>query len=148
MPRLAAALALVALTACSTSPGPQEAAPAPATPPLSAPPDASAAGVAGRWSSPSCGERTYERRIVLAEDGSFTAEDRVAPCPPNVRCIWSGIVVRRGRYSVAGGAIQLAAEGTGAGPGQPLPGSLVIDATGVPVEVLADGRRCPYVRVE
>lgn len=148
MPRLFTALVVVALTACLPSGGQPEAAPAP----LAAPPDApadqgSAGGVAGRWSSPSCGERKYERRLVLAEDGSFTAEDRVAPCPPNVYCVWSGIVVRHGKYTAGEGAIQLASEGPSRGPGQPLPGSLEIDATGAPVEVLADGTRCPYARV-
>jgi hypothetical protein len=138
-------LALPLVAACAAGPAPQEG-PSPATEMRAPPAPQVGGGVTGRWSSPSCGERTYERRIVLGVDGSFSSEDRVAPCPPTARCFWSGIVVRHGKYTIAGGTIELAAEGPSAGPGQPLPSSLVIDATGAPVEVLADGKRCPYVR--
>jgi hypothetical protein len=126
-----------------TAPGPTTQAPAP-QPTTTAP---APGGVAGKWSSPACGARTYERRLALEADGSFAAEDRVSPCPPNVVCVWSGIVIRRGHYAVASGAIQLAVDGTGAGPGQPLPPALSVDASGAPVEIAPDGKRCVYTRM-
>lgn len=131
------ALSLASFAACSTNPPPPE----------SVPKQEITGGLAGTWTSAFCGDRGYERRITFAADGSFTAEDRVAPCPPTARCVWSGIVIRRGKYAVTGNALQLAPESAAAGPGQPLPPSLEIDATGVPVEVSADGRRCPYARM-
>lgn len=140
-------LFIVLLAGCSTTTAPPQAdgpAPAPAT----ASPNA-APVVAGRWSSPSCGPRSYERLITLEAGGTFTAEDRVSPCPRGVSCVWSGIVLRRGTYSISGEGIRavlLATDG-GAGPGQGLPTTLVIDGAGALVEVLPEGDRCVYTRV-
>ncbi|MFT3773176.1 MAG: hypothetical protein QM820_47965 [Minicystis sp.] len=151
--RLAASFVVVALAACAAGPSPEGgSAPnpgpaAPIGPTTSQTATTSAPGVAGKWSSASCGARAYERRLVLDSDGSFTAEDRVSPCPPNVACVWSGIVIRRGKYAMADGAIQLAVDGPNAGPGQPLPPTLAMDASGAPAEVLDGGTRCPYTRV-
>lgn len=52
----------------------------------------------GTWSSPSCGDRTYERRIELTADLHANVEERVSPCPEGARCMWSGIVVFEGTY--------------------------------------------------
>jgi hypothetical protein len=74
------------------------------------------------------------------------AEDLVSPCPPNVACVWSGIVNRRGTYARAGDAITLTVSGTPPPQGQPLPPTLVIDAaTRAPAED-AGGTRCVYQR--
>lgn len=141
-------LFIMLLAGCSTTTAPPQAdgpAPAPAT----ASPITAAPVVAGRWSSPSCGPRSYERLITLEAGGTFTAEDRVSPCPRGVSCVWSGIVLRRGTYSISGEGIRavlLATDG-GAGLGQGLPATLVIDGAGALVEVLPEGDRCVYTRV-
>jgi len=103
--------------------------------------------VVGAWSSPSCGERRYERRIQFTERGSFMAEDRVSPCPPNVVCIWSGIVFTTGTYTVEAGNLYLHPTQAGHGAGaHALPEMMFVDpATGAPMEVMSDGSRCVYV---
>ncbi|APR76382.1 Hypothetical protein A7982_01729 [Minicystis rosea] len=146
-------LAFPLLAACSTGPTPEGTTPPSpttsiATGQASGPASTPAATPAGRWTSASCGARTYERRLTLNPDGSFIAEDRVSPCPPGAVCVWAGIVFRRGKYTIANGAIQLAVEGPTAGPGQPLPSTLTIDPNGAPVEVLDQGTRCTYVRAQ
>lgn len=112
--------------------------PAPAT---SAP---AGGGLASVWTSPSCGTRTYERILALGADGAFTATDRVSPCPPGARCIWSGIIVREGTWAASGGSIALTVTSDGKGPGKPLPSALKVEG-GAPVE--EDGAtRCGYTR--
>jgi hypothetical protein len=108
--------------------------------------DAPAGSLLGTWMSPSCGERKYARQIDFADGGTFSSADLVSPCPPNARCVWSGIVNRRGTYSVSGGKIALTA--TGGGPqGKPLPESLGLDpATGAPFETDSTGKTCAYER--
>jgi hypothetical protein len=106
---------------------------------------------AGTWSSPSCADRTYERRITLKEDKTFRAEDRVSPCPPGVQCIWSGIVGWQGTYTLdEKGAVLTKTAGGQGGPGGAVkivsPLRLELDkATSSPAEVHAAGR-CVYVR--
>jgi hypothetical protein len=76
----------------------------------------------GTWSSSACGSRKYVRIITLAANGSFSAEDRISPCPKGVSCVWSGIVAWKGTWSPSGNAIQLTETGTAAGPkGEPHP---------------------------
>ena len=48
--------------------------------------------IQGIWENSSCGERKYLRRVQFRGDGSFTAVDEVAPCPPSATCVWSGII--------------------------------------------------------
>lgn len=103
----------------------------------------------GTWLSPSCGERAYPRLITFEADGSFAAEDRVAPCPPGTRCVWSGIVYRTGRYSIEGETVRLEIEQTQQQkPGAPFPERL--DLAPHPVErASADGGAevlCAYSR--
>lgn len=127
-------------------PPPAAATDAPGSPASPAPPAApAAADLAGTWSSPSCGARTFERVLELRGDGTFTAHDRVSPCPPGARCVWSGIVTREGTWSVAGDRLALAVTKEGTGPKTVvLPTSLAIDGR-APVEE-ADGTRCVYTR--
>lgn len=94
---------LTILTACTRTPEPV----APAAPPAD-PPDASAAPIAtpapspvGGWSSTSCGERSYERRIELREGGGFAGQERISPCPPGAACMWSGIHSFTGKWTLA-----------------------------------------------
>jgi hypothetical protein len=127
------------------------------SPPASAPPGSTAAeaqgtrlpGWVGSWSSPRCGERSYERWLELAPDGTFRADDRVSPCPPTVTCVWSGIVRRQGSYRATEDGRQLAlqTETAAAAPKLlPLPTTLHWDdAAEAPLE-LAGVERCPYVR--
>ncbi|MBC9713342.1 hypothetical protein H9Y04_12255 [Streptomyces sp. TRM66268-LWL] len=64
--------------------------------------------VTGTWISPRGGaDRAYERRITFARDGSFAMQDLVAPCPPKVQCVWSGIVHIDGTYHVDKGEVRL-----------------------------------------
>lgn len=101
----------------------------------------------GTWVSPSCGERTYARELDLAADGTFRAADLVSPCPPKVVCVWSGIVHRKGTYTVAGGKITLTPSDQGGPQGQPFPETLGIDpATGAPFEPDNGGPACTYAR--
>jgi hypothetical protein len=87
----------------------------------------------GTWTSGSCGSRKYPRVITLAEGGTFTAEDRISPCPKGVQCVWSGIVVWKGTWSPSGDAITLGESGSSAGPkGEPHPTRL--DWKGAPSE--------------
>jgi hypothetical protein len=136
----------------SAPPAPPAAPPASSTPPASsgsspaqAPGDAA---LSGTWKSASCGARKYERLITFGKEGSFSAEDRVSPCPPKVTCVWSGIVSRKGAFKRSGDTISLTISGEGKGPGaQPFPTTLSIDgATNAPAEPGAGGQACVYQR--
>lgn len=142
----AAALLAFALTACCAGSPPPDAPPLPGPTSITPPPPITS--IAGRWSSPSCGKRGYERLVTFSPTGTFTSEDRVSPCPPNARCIWAGIVFHKGRYTTAGGAITLTLEGPQASQGQPLPAGMTLDPSGAPVETGSDGSACVYVAVK
>ncbi|MEZ4220911.1 MAG: hypothetical protein R3B13_08275 [Polyangiaceae bacterium] len=77
--------------------------------PSAPPPPITPAGIGpgpglGRYSSASCGARNYERVIELSAGGRVQLVDKVAPCPPGAACVWSGIVMRQGSWSLEGGA--------------------------------------------
>ncbi|SDJ54429.1 hypothetical protein [Streptomyces indicus] len=64
--------------------------------------------VVGTWISPRGGaDRAYERRITFERDGRFAMQERVAPCPPRVQCVWSGIVDIDGTYRIERGEVVL-----------------------------------------
>lgn len=90
------------------------------------PNQAIAMGVVGTWSSPKCEKRTYERIVSFDEKGGFVAEDRVSPCPKDVRCVWSGIAISKGTFNVDKGKVNLTVTEQGKG-GQPLPASFSWD---------------------
>lgn len=116
---------------------------APAAASASAPVAAPSPGWEGEWTSPSCGKRQYERRLTIAAGHTFRAEDRVSPCPPNVQCIWSGIVVRAGDWTSRGLTLSLH-QGVAMKGGEPLPAELIWEPErAAPVEI-ADGERCLY----
>lgn len=150
-PELLAAAPLFLAAACSppaTSPdagvSPSTTATSPST--TTAPATTGAAGsVVGAWVSPSCGDRAYPRHIELVSDGTFHADDLISPCPPKVVCVWSGIVHRKGTYTVAGDKITLTVEGSPGAQGKPLPDTLGIDpATSAPFEPADGSPACMY----
>lgn len=100
--------------------------------------------MSGRWISPSCGARAYERWITF-DFPAFEAHDRVSPCPPKVACVWSGIVSRKGTADIAGDTIRLTFEDPATGPGVALPTSLGIDG-GRPIERGNTDPHCVYER--
>ncbi|WP_438019612.1 hypothetical protein WMF18_11285 [Sorangium sp. So ce315] len=128
-----------------TTPAP--AASGPTTPAQATTPAQGDEALLGAWRSAACGSRKYERVLSFAKDGSFTAEDRVSPCPPRVACIWSGIIHRKGAFKRSGDTVALSVAEASQGPaGQPFPTTLVVDAAGAPAEAGEDGKPCPYQR--
>ena len=101
----------------------------------------------GTWSSPSCDERTYERRLEIRADGTLEVWDRVSPCPPKANCMWSGIAHGVGEWTPKGDTLRLSY--TTVTPNAPYRDGLVTlltwdGATKAPYE---DGREapCPYM---
>ncbi len=87
-------------------------------------PVAQPAGGATIWSSASCGERGYERRITLREDGTYKGVDLVSPCPPNARCVWSGVIHYSGTWVAEGEDAVLTESEADDGPGLARPARL------------------------
>jgi len=106
---------------------------------------------AGTWSSPSCGDRKYERILQIKDDKTFRGEERVSPCPPKVACIWSGIVNWEGTWATNDkGALLTMSSGGQGGPAGAVkiqsPMQLELDkATSAPVEVRG-AERCVYAK--
>ena len=82
----------------------------PAPPPPEQPEGADGTRFVAVWTSPECGERSYERRITLNPDFTFVGEDLVSPCPPDTECAWSGVVTWTGRWAITGPALSLTEE--------------------------------------
>ncbi|MGK3995311.1 hypothetical protein [Sorangium sp. So ce1024] len=137
-------------TQAPTTQAPTTQAPAasgPTTPAQATTPSQGDEALLGAWRSAACGSRKYERVLSFAKDGSFTAEDRVSPCPPRVVCVWSGIIHRKGAFKRSGDTVALSVAETPQGPaGQPFPTTLTVDAAGAPAEAGDDGKPCPYQR--
>ena len=66
--------------------------------------------IVGTWENSSCGERQYRRRIDFLAGGRLDAVDEVAPCPPNAKCVWSGIIRWKGSWSLDGKEISVQIE--------------------------------------
>jgi hypothetical protein len=100
----------------------------------------------GSWSSPSCGDREFERVIKLQEEGEFRAEDRVAPCPAGSYCMWSGIVLWSGTWELDGDRAILTEVNPPAGPvDAPRPRELEWNEyTHGPAERSPEGDLCAY----
>ncbi|HTJ81103.1 MAG TPA: hypothetical protein VL400_05245, partial [Polyangiaceae bacterium] len=96
---------------------------------------------------PSCGsKRTYAREITFADGGTWTARDLVSPCPKDAKCVWSGIVERKGTSKLEGTTVTLTAEaGTDRQAGAPFPTTMKLDG-GVLSEPSDDGGICKYKR--
>ena len=97
------------------------------------------------WASPACDGRSYERQISF-EEGRFRATDLVSPCPPGVTCVWSGIIHRRGSWTLDGQQLRLIPDADDAAAAQasrfPLPAQLWLSTVGTLSE---DDGACPYV---
>jgi hypothetical protein len=63
--------------------------------------------VTGMWENSSCGERKYKRTINFVKEGRFNAMDEIAPCPPEKKCVWSGIVLWRGTWFLQDRSVKL-----------------------------------------
>lgn len=100
----------------------------------------------GTWTSASCADRTYVRQIVVEAEGTFLARDLVAPCPPGARCIWAGVVERRGAWRATSEGLVLQSD-VSSDKGAPFPSTLAWDEVlRAPVEQ-AQGARCAYTRL-
>ncbi len=96
----------------------------------------------GSWSSASCGDRTYERQLKVATDGTWAAMDLVSPCPPGAMCVWSGIVPTNGTWAADGEAITLAFDGALPAQVKALPTRLALVPDGLLAAV--EGETCEY----
>jgi hypothetical protein len=122
---------------------PTDTAAAPTTPPPGGPAPIS---LPGRWTSPRCGERKYVRNLELLDGGTFKAEDRVSPCPPNVQCVWSGIIHRTGSWAQEGNTVKLVVDKDRNPPrGQVLPQSL--EHAGAELVEVQGSERCSYTKL-
>lgn len=84
----------------------------------------------GAWASTSCGARAYPRWVTLEADGRLTGQERISPCPPNVACVWSGVVPWKGRWTEEEGTISLTLDAPPSNPAmKPLPATLRWDGT-------------------
>ncbi|MCA9570816.1 MAG: hypothetical protein KC656_23405 [Myxococcales bacterium] len=101
---------LILIAACSK--------PAPVPEPAAAEParEAPAPSWAGEWHSASCGERTYPRNLILQDGGAATLEELISPCPPGAQCVWSGVHVIEGTWSVDGDTVKLDVSAPSGGP--------------------------------
>ena len=64
----------------------------------------------GTWSSSECGARSYPREVTLVAGGTYNGRDLVSPCPPNARCVWSGVVTFGGTWRQDGAVVGLSEE--------------------------------------
>ncbi len=63
---------------------------------------------AGVWDSPYCGERKHKRSLTANKGGGFILSDLVAPCPPEKKCVWSGVNLYGGTWDIVDGRLVLA----------------------------------------
>ncbi len=56
------------------------------------------ADIEGAWTGAAPGGWDVQWRFDA--DGTFTKTDLIAPCPEGVMCVWSGVVVNQGTWSV------------------------------------------------
>jgi hypothetical protein len=96
----------------------------------------------GNWIGAPCGERSYPRVILLEDGGGVSGQDNISPCPPNVACVWSGIVRFGGTWRREGKRVVFALKPESNHPIAPLPSELYGSSSG-PL-VTEGGDRCPY----
>lgn len=124
-------------------------APAPSAATVPAPAEVAAAlpTVHGAWASPSCGERTWTRALRLEPDGTWVGRDLVSPCPPDVACVWSGIVERKGTWtqSPLGAVLDPGADAPATAPGgERFPSRVQVEALAGGSAELLDDFGCRY----
>ncbi len=74
-------------------------------------------------------------------------EERIAPCPPDARCGWAGVVRREATVAQAGTQLTLRSANSVKKEGERPPVALTAAGEGealVLVERLPDGTRCSY----
>jgi hypothetical protein len=59
--------------------------------------------VPGTWVGKACGDRKWVRTFEFAAGGTYHGQDPVSPCPPDVACVWSGIINFEGTWAVTDG---------------------------------------------
>lgn len=101
----------------------------------------------GAWQSGPCGARKYPRWITIDAGGVLRGQERISPCPPNVACVWSGIIPWQGAWKKADGgiAITVTSELTNDKMMKPLPERLTWDAA---ASVLVEAGSDPPCRYE
>ncbi len=163
--RIGLAAAVVLTVGCSngapqSASGAGSAPPAPPSPPAASAPtatptatptmvattgSATAPGWVGQWTSDSCGDRGYRRRLHLTDDGKVNGRDWVSPCPPKVACAWSGIVDWSGTYVMRNNRISLSVTPSSALKGKVLmPDTLLWNVERHSVTEAGEGAGCVY----
>ena len=112
-------------------------------PTASAAPPADASGWVGNWTSNPCGERRYVRVVELRPKGVAVVHDRVSPCPPDVACVWSGIISYEGTWELKEGRTLLKLERKTYPNMKAAPLPTELSWSGGPVGE-EGGVRCPY----
>lgn len=132
-------------TATVSTPPPSSASPTSSGPAAAPTPQA----VAGTYASPGCGARKYAREITLNADGGFTSRDLVSPCPREATCVWSGIVDRKGTFTVDSASwIGLTPSEAGKPAGEPLPARLLFHAPDGTLIEDPDHTNCVYAKAK
>ena len=127
-----------AAPAASQVAAPPSAAPAPSAS-ASAQPSEARSTLLGRWVSPSCGERKYERQLSFEAESRFASLELVSPCPPGARCVWSGIVDRAGKIERKETTLFLVPDASGGKlPGAPFPATVTIAGATIKIDAPAD----------
>ena len=120
-------LALLAVMACGTDSEPG----AP-----SSPRDPSVASVVGEWTANS----EWETVLSFSSDGLFRKTDLIAPCPADTECVWSGIVVNTGTWTLRATAIDLTYSAPDTFAGATTPAALELQVVGGNVSALIEAR--------
>ncbi|MCB0138018.1 MAG: hypothetical protein KDD75_23135 [Caldilineaceae bacterium] len=99
------------------------------------------------------GKGQWEIEFVFKDDGTFTRNDLVSPCPADAVCFWSGIVTNSGSYTISGSTISLTyKDGGNEMMGVSLPKSLTAkldcDQVRILTETTSDGKVVTYRRSE
>ncbi len=151
-------IALVLVSACNhsgespqTQPTVSVAPPAPTASAKPTPPVPASGPGLGTWVGAPCAGRSYERVVTLGPENAIEITDRVSPCPPGAQCIWSGLVVRSGTFTVESPSalgkpsrLVLAIEEAESAKAQPLPQYFLWwDSRG---ELTEADESCGYVR--
>lgn len=88
----------------------------------------------GDWTAAACGGRGYARNLRFEEDGTYAGVDLVSPCPPDVACMWSGLVGYSGVWVQEGPKLHLREIGGGAQQGAAHPTEVTANEAGQLVE--------------
>ena len=97
----------------------------------------------GNWESPHCGNRAHKRQLHLRKDHRFEGRDHLSPCPPEKKCIWSGIVHFEGSWSRHGDTIELVVSSKNPAGHDGMFIDRIIWNKSRPVEI-SDGTECGY----